>query len=49
MPTFTLGANLVFFSAWKQHLGVYGLSTTAEPLKTKLKPYAGPKGADVSL
>ena len=45
MPTFTLGGNLVFFSAWKKHIGVYGLSTASKTLKAKLKPYAGPKGS----
>lgn len=45
MPAFTLGTNLVFFSAWKKHIGIYGLSTTSGALKTKLKPYAGPKGS----
>src|SRR5690349_7927601 len=39
MPTFDLnGHHLVYFSAWKDHLGVYPLYTDGGPLKDILLP-----------
>jgi len=39
MPTFDLnGHHLVYFSAWKDHLGVYPLYTDGGPLKDLLLP-----------
>lgn len=40
MPTFDLNAHhLVYFSAWKDHIGVYPLYTDGGPLKELLAPY----------
>jgi uncharacterized protein YdhG (YjbR/CyaY superfamily) len=40
MPTFDLnGHHLVYFSAWKDHIGVYPLYTDGGPLKDLLAPY----------
>ena len=39
MPTFDLnGHHLVYFSAWKDHIGVYPLYTDGGPLKDLLLP-----------
>jgi uncharacterized protein YdhG (YjbR/CyaY superfamily) len=45
MPTFVLKGNLVYFSAWKKHIGFYHLSTASETLQEELSVYAGPKGS----
>lgn len=46
MPTFTLDDKyLVYFAAWKGHLGFYGLSGALEAFKEELSPYAGEKGS----
>lgn len=40
MPTFDLnGHHLVYFSAWKDHIGVYPLYTDGGPLKDLMAPY----------
>lgn len=40
MPTFDLnGHHLVYFSAWKDHIGVYPLYTDGGELKELLAPY----------
>ncbi len=39
MPTFVLGKNLVYFAAWKKHIGFYGAYSTFTPMKTELAPY----------
>lgn len=40
MPTFDLnGHHLVYFSAWKDHIGLYPLYTDGGPLKELLLPY----------
>jgi uncharacterized protein YdhG (YjbR/CyaY superfamily) len=40
MPTFDLnGHHLVYFSAWKDHIGLYPLYTDGGELKTLLAPY----------
>ena len=45
MPTFKLdGAYLVYFAAYKNHIGFYPLPLGNEALK-ELAPYQGPKGA----
>jgi uncharacterized protein YdhG (YjbR/CyaY superfamily) len=43
MPTFILKGNLVYFAAWKKHIGFYGSGT--ETLEDELSVYAGPKGS----
>ena len=44
MPTFVLKGNLVFFAAFKKHIGFYGASGD-RTLKDELAQYAGPKGS----
>jgi uncharacterized protein YdhG (YjbR/CyaY superfamily) len=44
MPAFVLDGNLVFFAAFKKHVGFYGVSM-ADGLREELAPYAGPKGS----
>jgi uncharacterized protein YdhG (YjbR/CyaY superfamily) len=40
MPTFDLnGHHLIYFSAWKDHIGVYPLYTDGNELKELLAPY----------
>jgi uncharacterized protein YdhG (YjbR/CyaY superfamily) len=45
MPTFMLNGNLVFFAAFKKHIGFFGASTGRGILKDELSVYAGPKGS----
>jgi uncharacterized protein YdhG (YjbR/CyaY superfamily) len=45
MPTFVLNGNLVFFAAFKNHIGFFGASTGRGTLKDALSVYAGPKGS----
>ena len=45
MPTFMLDGHLVYFGAWKSHIGFYGLSGALEAFKEELSPYAGEKGS----
>ena len=45
MPTFVQYGNLVFFGAFKKHIGLYGASTGQGRLKDELSVYAGPKGS----
>lgn len=44
MPTFMLHGNLVYFAAWKKHIGVYPPISDDEALKQALASYEGPKG-----
>lgn len=44
MPTFVLDGNLVYFAAFKKHVGFFAASM-ADGLKEELAPYAGPKGS----
>ena len=44
MPTFVQKGNLVFFAAFKTHIGFYGASGD-RTLKDQLALYAGPKGS----
>ncbi|MPZ49853.1 MAG: DUF1801 domain-containing protein [Dehalococcoidia bacterium] len=46
-PTFTLdGKYLIYLSAWKNHIGMYGQSSEAtEAFREQLTPYLGEKGA----
>jgi uncharacterized protein YdhG (YjbR/CyaY superfamily) len=44
MPTITLdGRHLVYFAAWKHHLGLYPVPTTDEALERELAPYRAAK------
>ena len=46
MPTFKLdGKRLVYFSAWKNHIGFYSIPEGNEVFRKQLSPYAGPKGS----
>ncbi|MCC7446682.1 MAG: DUF1801 domain-containing protein [Anaerolineae bacterium] len=39
MPTFTLNGNLVYFGAWKKHIGLYPVSTAMEASIQELATY----------
>jgi uncharacterized protein YdhG (YjbR/CyaY superfamily) len=45
MPTFTLKDNLVFFAAFKKHIGFYPVPTGIEKFKDELSAYEGGKGS----
>lgn len=45
MPTFTLRGNLVYFAAWKKHVGFYPMPTGIEEFKEELSVYQGAKGS----
>ena len=45
MPTFRLGTGLVSYAAWKNHIGMYALSSTLlGEFAEEVKPYATAKG-----
>jgi uncharacterized protein YdhG (YjbR/CyaY superfamily) len=45
MPTFTLKGNLVFFAAFKKHIGFYPVPTGVEAFKKELSVYEGGRGS----
>lgn len=45
MPTFYLHGNLVYFAAYKNHIGFYPTSTGIEAFKEELTPYKHAKGS----
>jgi uncharacterized protein YdhG (YjbR/CyaY superfamily) len=45
MPTFKLNGNLVYFAAFKNHIGFYPTSSGIEAFKKELSPYVGGKGS----
>ena len=45
MPTFTLHGNLVYFAAFKKHIGFYPIPTGIEKFKKELAPYKQGKGS----
>ena len=45
MPTFTLKGNLVYFAAFKKHIGFYPVPTGIEAFKNELSAYEGGKGS----
>ena len=46
MPTFKLnGKNLVYFAAWKNHIGFYPTSSGTVAFKKELSRYKGGKGS----
>ena len=45
MPAFALKGNLVYFAAWKHHIGFYPTSTATEKFKKELAAYEGAKGS----
>jgi uncharacterized protein YdhG (YjbR/CyaY superfamily) len=44
IPTFKLNGNLVYFAAFKNHIGFYPTSSGIEAFKGKLSPYEVSKG-----
>lgn len=46
MPTFTLHGNLVYFAAFKKHIGFYPpVATKSAKFKKEIATYEGPKGS----
>jgi len=46
MPTFKLnGERLVYFSAWKSHIGLYSIPAGNEAFREELSPHSGEKGS----
>jgi len=46
MPTYKIdGKRLVYFSAWKNHIGFYSIPKGNESFTKELSPYEGPKGS----
>ena len=44
IPAFTLHGTLVYFAAFKNHIGLYPPVRGNAKLQARLEPYAGPKG-----
>lgn len=44
MPAFTLNGVLVYFAAFKKHIGLYPPVSGDAELETAISPYAGEKG-----
>jgi uncharacterized protein YdhG (YjbR/CyaY superfamily) len=44
MPAFKLNGVLVYFAAFKKHIGLYPPVRADDSLMRAVKPYAGPKG-----
>jgi uncharacterized protein YdhG (YjbR/CyaY superfamily) len=45
MPTFVLNGNLVYFAAWKEHIGFYPPVSGDDALEKEVSIYEGEKGA----
>ena len=45
IPTFKLNGNLVYFAAFKNHIGFYPTPSGIEAFKKELSPYKGAKGS----
>jgi len=45
MPTFTLNGNLVYFAAFKKHVGFYPPVTGYQEIRDELSEYEGPKNS----
>ena len=45
IPTFKLNGNLVWFAAFKKHIGFYPTMSGIEAFKKELAPYKGAKGS----
>jgi uncharacterized protein YdhG (YjbR/CyaY superfamily) len=45
IPAFTLKGNLVYFAAFKKHIGFYPTSTGTEKFRKELSIYKGGKGS----
>lgn len=44
MPAFHQEGNLVYFAAWKEHIGFYPPVSAEAEFKHEIAPYEGPKG-----
>jgi|LakMenEpi03Aug12_release.lakeMendotaPanAssembly.Ray.scaffolds.fasta_scaffold248556_2 uncharacterized protein YdhG (YjbR/CyaY superfamily) len=44
MPAFHQEGNLVYFAAWKEHIGLYPPLSAEAPFKQEVAIYEGPKG-----
>jgi uncharacterized protein YdhG (YjbR/CyaY superfamily) len=44
IPAFTLNGNLIFFAAYKKHIGLYPAPRGVEKFKKELSAYEGGKG-----
>ena len=44
IPAFALDGNLIYFAAFKEHIGFYPPVKGDERLRKELAPYRGPKG-----
>jgi len=45
MPAFFLKGNLVYYAAWKKHIGFYAIPSANEAFKDELSAYTVSKGA----
>ena len=45
MPTFFLKGNLVYYAAWKKHIGFYAIPSANEAFQDELATYTVSKGA----
>jgi len=45
MPTFTLQGNLIYFAAFKKHIGIYPRTTGDEAFMQAVAGYEGAKGS----
>jgi uncharacterized protein YdhG (YjbR/CyaY superfamily) len=46
MPTFKIeGKRLVYFSAWKNHIGFYSIPKGDKTFRRQISPYQGEKGS----
>lgn len=45
IPAFKLNGNLVWFAAFKNHIGLYPTPSGTEAFKKELSPYQGGKGS----
>jgi uncharacterized protein YdhG (YjbR/CyaY superfamily) len=45
MPTFFLKGNLVYYAAWKKHIGFYAIPSAHEMFQDELSAYTVSKGA----
>jgi uncharacterized protein YdhG (YjbR/CyaY superfamily) len=45
MPAYFLRSNLVYYAAWKKHIGFYAIPSANEAFKDELSAYTVSKGA----
>jgi uncharacterized protein YdhG (YjbR/CyaY superfamily) len=45
MPAFFQDGSIVYFAAWKTHVGLYGASGALEAFSEEVSPYVGEKGS----